>query len=196
MTHIPYVIERDGQHEKIRDIYTKLFQDRIIFIGTAINSDVANAVVAQLLYLSADAPNEDINMYINSPGGVVPAGLSIFDTMCYIPCDITTIGLGVCASMGAFLLAAGTKGKRKALPNTKIMIHQPSGGASGQATDIWIAAEEILKTKEKLTQYMARFTGQPYERVYDDCERDNYMTTEEALDYGVIDAILEHKEDG
>ena len=190
MTHLPYIIERDGQHEKVRDVYTKLFQDRIIFLGSEINTDVSNAIVAQLLYLSASDAEADINLYINSPGGTVTAGFAIFDTMNYIPCDITTICIGQCASMGAFLLAAGTKGKRKALPNSKVMIHQVLGDASGQATDINIAAAEITKTKEKLTRYLSEFTGQDYDKVYKDCERDNYMTAEEALAYGLVDEVL------
>jgi len=191
--HIPYIIERDGQHEKVRDVYTKLFQDRIVFLGSEINTDVANAVVAQLLYLAAADAEADISLYINSPGGFITAGFAIFDTLGYIPCDVSTICIGQCASMGAFLLAAGTKGKRKALPNSRVMIHQPLGGAQGQATDINIAAAEITKTKEKLTRYLSGFTNQEYDKVYADCERDNYMSAKEALEYGLIDEVIENK---
>lgn len=191
---IPYIIERDGQQEKIKDLWTKLFEDRIIFLGTEIDETVANIVTAQLLYLASDDSGRDINLYINSPGGYVSAGLMIFDTMKYIKPDIRTICVGSASSMGAFLLAAGTKGKRCALQNSKIMIHQVAGGASGKATDVEIALKEMLKYKEKLTRYLAEFTGKEYERVLADCERDYFMSAREAKEYGLVDEVMTKQE--
>ena len=190
MNLIPMVIEQTSHGERSYDIYSRLLKDRIIFIGGPIDDDVANSVVAQLLFLEGDDPDKDINLYINSPGGSVSAGLAIYDTMQYIKCEVSTICVGLAASMGAFLLAAGAKGKRKALPNAEIMIHQVSGGAQGQATDINIQAEQILKLKKRLNEILAARTGQSVERVTRDTERDNYMSAEEARAYGLIDEVF------
>lgn len=187
---IPYVIEQTSRGERSYDIYSRLLKDRIIFLGDEVNNDTANAVIAQMLFLEADDPNKDINFYINSPGGMVTAGFAIYDTMQYIKCDVSTICVGLAASMGAFLLAGGTKGKRIALPNAEIMIHQPSGGARGQATEIEIAAENILKTKKRLNEILAENTGKSVEQVTIDTERDHYLSAQEALEYGLVDKIL------
>jgi ATP-dependent Clp protease protease subunit len=190
MNLIPMVVEQTNQGERSYDIYSRLLKDRIIFIGGPIDDDTANIVVAQMLFLEGDDPDKDINLYINSPGGSVSAGLAIYDTMQYIKCEVSTICVGLAASMGAFLLAAGAKGKRKALPNAEIMIHQVSGGAHGQATDINIQAEQILKIKKRLNQILSSRTGQSIERVTQDTERDNYMSAEEARAYGLIDEVF------
>ena len=190
MNLIPMVIEQTSHGERSYDIYSRLLKDRIIFIGGPIDDDVANSVVAQMLFLEGDDPDKDINLYINSPGGSVSAGLAIYDTMQYIKCEVSTICIGLAASMGAFLLAAGAKGKRKALPNAEIMIHQVSGGAQGQATDINIQAEQILKLKKRLIEILAARTGQTIERVTQDTERDNYMSAEAARAYGLIDEVF------
>ncbi len=190
MNLIPMVIEQTSHGERSYDIYSRLLKDRIIFIGGPIDDDIANSVVAQLLFLEGDDPDKDINLYINSPGGSVSAGLAIYDTMQYIKCEVSTICIGLAASMGAFLLAAGAKGKRKALPNAEIMIHQVSGGAHGQATDINIQAEQILKLKKRLNEILSERTGQNVERVTQDTERDNYMSAEEARAYGLIDEVF------
>ena len=190
MNLIPMVIEQTSHGERSYDIYSRLLKDRIIFIGGPIDDDIANSVVAQMLFLEGDDPDKDINLYINSPGGSVSAGLAIYDTMQYIKCEVSTICIGLAASMGAFLLAAGAPGKRKALPNAEIMIHQVSGGAQGQATDINIQAEQILKLKKRLNEILAARTGQSVERVTQDTERDNYMSAEEARAYGLIDEVF------
>ncbi|MBN1163934.1 MAG: ATP-dependent Clp endopeptidase proteolytic subunit ClpP [Candidatus Krumholzibacteriota bacterium] len=187
---IPYVIETKGREERVYDIYSRLLKDRIVFIGTPIEDQVANSVIAQLLFLDADDSERDIFMYINSPGGVVSAGLAIYDTMQYISCDIATICMGQAASMGAVLLAAGTKGKRSALPHARVMIHQPSGGSQGQASTIEIYTKEILKLKDKLNGILAQHTGQSLKRVSKDTDRDYFMSAEEALEYGLIDNVL------
>lgn len=189
MNLIPYVVDRTDKGERSYDIYSRLLEDRIIFISGEITDETANTVVAQLIYLEAKDSAKDINLYINSPGGSVTAGLAIYDTMNYIKCDVCTICVGMAASMGAFLLSSGAKGKRFALPNSEVMIHQPLGGARGQASDIVITANHIQKTKEKLTGILSANTGQPYEKVLADCERDNYMSAEEAAAYGLIDKI-------
>lgn len=188
---IPYVIEQTSRGERSYDIFSRLLKERIIFLGEEVTDASASLIVAQLLFLESEDPGKDINLYINSPGGSVTAGMAIYDTMRYIKCDVSTICIGMAASMGAFLLAGGAKGKRIALPNAEIMIHQPSGGAQGQATEIQIVAEQILKTKEKLNRMLAENTGKPYEEVCRDTERDNWLTAEEALDYGIIDRILD-----
>ena len=193
MNTIPVVVEQTGNGERSYDIYSRLLKDRIIFIGEQIDEHLASLVVAQLLFLESEDPNKDIQLYINSPGGMVTAGMAIYDTMQYIKCDVSTICMGMAASMGAFLLAGGAKGKRFALPNAEIMIHQPSGGAKGQATEIEIVANMILKTKKKLNETLAANTGQPYEVVARDTERDYYMSAEEAKAYGLIDSIIEYK---
>lgn len=190
MSLVPYVIEQTNSGERSYDIYSRLLKDRIIFLGEEVNDTTASIVVAQLLFLAAEDPDKDINLYINSPGGSVTAGMAIYDTMQYIKPDVSTICIGMAASMGAFLLAGGAKGKRYALPNSEIMIHQPSGGAKGQATDIKIVAENILRIKKKLNEILAENTGKPYEIVEQDTERDNYMTAQEAMDYGIIDAVI------
>jgi len=190
MNLIPMVIEQTSHGERSYDIYSRLLKDRIIFIGGPIDDDLANIVIAQMLFLEGDDPDKDINLYINSPGGSVSAGLAIYDTMQYIKCEVSTICVGLAASMGAFLLAAGAKGKRKALPNAEVMIHQVSGGAQGQATDINIQAEQILKIKKRLNQILAARTGQSVERVTQDTERDNYMSADEARAYGLIDEVF------
>ena len=193
MSFVPYVIEQTSRGERSYDIYSRLLNDRIIFLGEEVTDVSANLIVAQLLFLESEDPGKDIHMYINSPGGSVSAGLAIYDTMQYIKCDVSTICIGMAASMGAFLLAGGTKGKRMALPNSEIMIHQPSGGAQGQATEIKIVAEQILKTKKKLNEILSANTGQPLEIVEKDTDRDNYMTAEEAKAYGLIDGVVIHK---
>ncbi len=190
MSLVPYVLESTSRGERTYDIYSRLLKDRIIFLGEEVTDVTASLVVAQLLFLEAEDPNKDINLYINSPGGSVSAGLAIYDTMNYIKCDVSTICLGMAASMGAFLLAGGAKGKRYALPNSEVMIHQPSGGAQGQATEIKIVAEKILQTKKRLNEILAANTGQPYEVIERDTERDNYMTAQEAVEYGLIDSVL------
>ena len=193
MSLVPYVIEQTSRGERSYDIYSRLLKDRIIFLGEEVNETTASLVVAQLLFLESEDPNKDINMYINSPGGSVTAGMAIYDTMQYIKCDVSTMCIGMAASMGAFLLAGGTKGKRMALPNAEIMIHQPLGGAQGQATEIEIAAKHILHTKEKLNRMLAENTGQPYEVIAADTERDNWKTAKEALEYGLIDTIVTNR---
>ena len=192
MSLVPTVIESTSRGERAFDIYSRLLKDRIIFLGEEVNDVTASLVVAQILSLESEDPTKDINLYINSPGGSVVAGMAIYDTMQYVKCDVSTICMGMAASMGAFLLAGGTKGKRYALPNAEIMIHQPSGGAQGQATEIKIVAEQILKTKEKLNKILAENTNQPIEVIERDTERDNYMSAEEALAYGIIDKVIEH----
>lgn len=193
MSFVPYVIEQTSRGERSYDIYSRLLKDRIIFLGEEVNDVSANLIVAQMLFLESEDPGKDIQLYINSPGGSVSAGWAIYDTMQYIKCDVSTICLGMAASMGAFLLAGGTKGKRIALPNAQIMIHQPSGGARGQATEIKIVAEEILKTRQRLNEYLAANTGQPLEVIERDTERDNYMTAEEAKAYGLIDMVISNR---
>ena len=193
MSFIPYVIEQTGHGERSYDIYSRLLKDRIIFLGTDVNDYSANAIIAQLLFLEAEDPEKDIYLYINSPGGSVTAGMAIYDTMNYIKPDINTICVGMAASMGAVLLSAGTKGNRFALKNSEIMIHQPLGGAQGQATDIAIHAEHILKIKEKLTKILAENSNQPYDVVKADTERDNFMSADEALEYGLIDKVISSK---
>ena len=187
---IPMVVEQTNRGERSYDIYSRLLKDRIIFLGGEIDDDTANLVVAQLIFLEADDPDKDISLYINSPGGSVTAGMAIYDTMQYIKCDVSTICVGMAASMGAFLLAAGAKGKRKALPNCEVMIHQPLGGARGQVTDVAIQAEQLIKIKNKMNQILAQRTGQPVERVAQDTERDNYMDAAAALQYGLVDEII------
>ena len=190
MSLVPYVIESTSRGERSYDIFSRLLKERIIFLGEEVTDASAGLIVAQLLFLESEDPTKDINLYINSPGGSVSAGMAIYDTMNYIKCDVSTICFGMAASMGAFLLAGGKKGKRFALPNAEVMIHQPSGGAQGQATEIQIVAEKILQTKKKLNEILAANTGQPYEVIERDTDRDNYMTAQEALDYGLIDSIL------
>ena len=190
MSLVPYVIEQTSRGERNYDIYSRLLKDRIIFLGEEVNETTASLVVAQLLFLES---NKDIHLYINSPGGMFTAGLAIYDTMQYIKCDVSTICIGLAASMGAFLLSGGAKGKRYALPNAEIMIHQPSGGAKGQATEIQIAAENILKTKKRLNEILAANTGKPYETIAADTERDNYMSAQEAAEYGLIDSVITHR---
>ena len=193
MSLVPYVIEQTSRGERSYDIYSRLLKDRIIFLGEEVNDVSASLVVAELLFLEAEDPGKDIQLYINSPGGSVTAGMAIYDTMQYIKCDVSTICLGMAASMGAFLLAGGTKGKRFALPNSTIMIHQPSGGAQGQATEIQIVADHIAKTKRTLNEILAANTGQPLEVVEKDTDRDNYMSAEEAKAYGLIDGVVMQK---
>ena len=190
MNLVPVVVEQTNRGERSYDIYSRLLKDRIVFLGGEIDDDLANIIVAQLLFLEMDDPDQDISLYITSPGGSVTAGMAIYDTMRYLRCEVSTLCIGMAASMGAFLLAAGAKGKRKALPNSEVMIHQPSGGARGQATDIAIQAEQIMKTKQKMNQLLSEMTGQPLETVARDVERDNYMSAEEALKYGLIDEII------
>ena len=190
MSLVPYVIEQTSRGERNYDIYSRLLKDRIIFLGEEVNETTASLVVAQLLFLESEDPGKDLHLYINSPGGMVTAGFAIYDTMQYIKCDVTTICIGMAASMGAFLLAGGAKGKRLALPNAEIMIHQPSGGAKGQATEIQIAAENILKTKKKLNEILAANTGKPYDVIAADTERDHYMSAQEAMEYGLIDNVI------
>jgi ATP-dependent Clp protease protease subunit len=188
--YIPYVIEQSERGERAYDIYSRLLKDRIIFLGSPIDDGVANAVIAQMLFLQSEDPDKDINLYINSPGGIVTSGLAIYDTMQFVKCDISTICIGQAASMGAVLLAAGTKGKRYALPNARIMIHQPSGGAQGQATDISIAAKEILRVRERLNEILVTHTGQSIERIRADSERDFFLSAQESVEYGLIDKII------
>ena len=190
MSLVPYVIESTSKGERSYDIYSRLLKERIIFLGEEVTDVSASIVVAQRLFLEAEDPNKDINLYINSPGGSVTAGMAIYDTMNYIKCDVSTVCMGMAASMGAFLLSGGAKGKRFALPNAEVMIHQPSGGAQGQATEIRIVAENILKIKKRLNEILAANTGQPYEVIERDTERDNYMNAEEAKAYGLIDEII------
>ncbi len=190
MSLVPMVVEQSNRGERSYDIYSRLLKDRIIFLGEEVNDVTASLVVAQLLFLAAEDPDKDINLYINSPGGSVTAGMAIYDTMQYIKPDVSTICIGMAASMGAFLLAGGAKGKRYALPNAEVMIHQPSGGARGQATDIRIHAENILRTKRKLNQILAENTGRSYEEIERDTERDNFMSAEEAKAYGLIDDVI------
>ena len=194
MSLVPYVIEQTSRRERSYDIYSRLLKDRIIFLGEEVNETTASIVVAQLLFLEAEDPDKDIHLYINSPGGSVTAGMAIYDTMQYIKCDVSTICIGMAASMGAFLLAGGAKGKRLALPNAEIMIHQPLGGAQGQATEIEIAAKHILKTKEKLNKMLAENTGKDLEQIMADTERDNWLSAEEAAEYGLIDKIVTKRE--
>jgi len=193
MSLVPYVIEQTSRGERSYDIFSRLLKDRIIFLGEEVNDVSANLIVAQLLFLESEDPGKDIHMYINSPGGSVSAGWAIYDTMHYIKCDVSTMCMGLAASMGAFLLAGGTKGKRFALPNADVMIHQPSGGAQGQATDIKIIADKILDTKRKLNQHLAANTGQPLEVIEVDVERDHYMSAEEAKAYGIIDSVITNR---
>ena len=191
MSLVPYVLEQTSRGERTYDIYSRLLKDRIIFLGEEVSDVSASLIVAQLLFLESEDPGKDINLYINSPGGSVTAGMAIYDTMNYIKCDVSTVCIGMADSMGAFLLAGGAKGKRFALPNAEVMIHQPSGGAKGQATEIKIVAEKILQTRRKLNEILAANTGQPIEVIERDTERDNYMTAEEAKAYGLIDSVLE-----
>lgn len=190
MSLVPYVVEQTNRGERSYDIFSRLLNDRIIMLTEEVNNTTASLVVSQLLYLEGQDPSKDISLYINSPGGSVTAGLSIYDTIQYIKSDVSTICMGMAASMGAFLLAAGTKGKRFALPNSEIMIHQPSGGAQGQATDIMIHADHILQTKKRLNEILAEHTGQPYDVIANDTERDNFMTAQEAMNYGIVDNIM------
>ena len=190
MAYIPMVVEQTSKGERSYDIYSRLLNDRIVFLSDEVNDQTASLVVAQLLYLEAQDPDKDISFYINSPGGSIQAGISIYDTMQYIKCDVSTICIGMAASMGAFLLAAGAKGKRYALPNSEIMIHQPLGGARGQATDIKIAAERIIKMRETLNQILSERTGQPIEKINADTERDNFMSAYEAKEYGLVDEVM------
>lgn len=193
MSLVPYVIEQTSRGERSYDIYSRLLKDRIIFLGEEVTDVSANIVVAQLLFLEAEDPGKDIQLYINSPGGSVTAGMAIYDTMNYIKSDVSTICIGMAASMGAFLLSGGTKGKRFALPNAEIMIHQPSGGSRGMASDMKIVADQILKTKQKLNEILAKNTGKPIDVIERDTDRDNYMTAQEALEYGLIDGIIENR---
>lgn len=193
MSLVPYVIEQTSKGERSYDIYSRLLKDRIIFLGEEVNDASASIVVAQLLFLEAEDPEKDIHLYINSPGGSVTAGMAIYDTMQYIKCDVSTVCIGMAASMGAFLLSGGAKGKRYALPNAEIMIHQPLGGAQGQATEIEIAAKHIIRTKEKMNRMLSENTGKSYEQVCADTERDNWLTAQEALEYGLIDSIVENR---
>ena len=194
MALIPYVIEQTSRGERSYDLYSRLLKDRIIFLGEEVTDVTASLVVSQLLFLESEDPEKDISLYIMSPGGSVSAGMAIYDTMQFVKCDVSTICMGMAASMGAFLLAGGARGKRLALPNSEIMIHQPSGGAHGQATDIEIVADHIIQTKEKLNRILAANTGQPYEKICLDTERDNYMTAEQAKEYGLIDAVVEKRQ--
>ena len=193
MSLVPYVLEQTSRGERTYDIYSRLLKDRIIFLGEEVNDVSANLIVAQLLFLESEDPGKDIHLYINSPGGSVSAGWAIYDTMHYVKCDVSTICMGMAASMGAFLLAGGAKGKRFALPNAEIMIHQPSGGAQGQASDIKIVADKIIDTRRKLNEHLAANTGQPLSVIEVDTERDHYMTAQEALEYGLIDGIMDKR---
>jgi len=192
MTLIPFVIEKSGREERAMDIYSRLLKDRIIFLGTQVTDDVANALVAQLLFLQSEDPKADIHFYINSPGGSVSAGLAIYDTMQFVNCPVATYCVGQAASMGAVLLAAGAPGKRKALPNARIMIHQPLAGAEGTAEDILIHAKEFIKVKERLNRILIKHTGHPLEKIEQDTDRDRFMSPEEAMEYGLIDHVIEH----
>ena len=193
---VPYVIEQTSKGERSYDIYSRLLKDRIIFLGDEVNDDTASIVVAQLLFLEAEDPEKDIHLYINSPGGSVTAGMAIYDTMHYIKSDVSTVCIGMAASMGAFLLAGGAKGKRYLLPNAEVMIHQPSGGAKGQATEIEIAAKNIIRTKEKLNRILAENTGKSYEQMCIDTDRDNWMSAKEAVEYGLVDSVIESHDTG
>ncbi len=193
MALVPYVIEQNSRGERSYDIYSRLLKDRIIFLGEEVNDASASIIVAQLLFLESEDPNKDIHMYINSPGGSVTAGMAIYDTMNYVKCDVSTTCIGMAASMGAFLLSSGAKGKRYALPNSEIMIHQPLGGAQGQATEIQIAAEHILKTKKKLNEILAANSGKPIEKVEKDTDRDNWLSADEAMEYGLIDQVIKER---
>ena len=193
MSLVPYVVEQTSRGERSYDIFSRLLNDRIVMLSEEVNDTTASLIVAQLLYLEAQDPDKDIQFYINSPGGVITSGLAIYDTMQYIKCDVATICIGMAASMGAFLLSAGAKGKRMALPNAEIMIHQPSGGAQGQATDIQIQARRIQQMKQKLNEILAANTGRPLEQIAADTERDNFMTAQEALAYGIIDKVIDHR---
>ena len=195
MSLVPYVIEQTSRGERSYDIYSRLLKERIIFLGEEVNETTASLVVAQMLFLEAEDPDKDIHLYINSPGGSVTAGMAIYDTMQFVKCDVSTICIGMAASMGAFLLAGGARGKRMILPNAEVMIHQPSGGTQGQATEIQIAAEHILRTKKKLNEILAENTGQPVEKVAEDTERDNWLSAKEALEYGIVDKIIEKRPD-
>src|SRR5678809_1547546 len=195
MPLIPYVVEKSGREERVYDIYSRLLKDRIIFLGTQVNDEMANSIVAQMLFLQSDDPKADIHLYVNSPGGSVSAGLAIYDTMQFVQCDVATYCVGQAASMGAVLLTAGTKGKRFALPHSRIMIHQPWGGARGTATDIEIHAEEILKTKRTLNEVISRHTGKPIESVEQDTDRDKFMDPYQAKDYGLVDEVVETLKD-
>ncbi len=188
--YVPYVIEQTGRGERSYDIYSRLLKDRIVLLGSEVEDSIANSIIAQLLFLAAEDPEKDIHMYINSPGGIITSGMAIFDTMNYIKPAVSTICLGQASSMGAFLLAAGAKGKRKVLPNSEVMIHQPHGGARGQASDIAIHAEKILATKKLMNKILSERTGQPLERIEKDADRDHFLTAQEALDYGLIDEII------
>ena len=190
MNLIPMVVEQSSRGERSYDIYSRLLKDRIIFLGGEVDDETANIIVAEMLFLEGDDPDKDISLYINSPGGSVTAGMAIYDTMQYLKCDVSTICVGLAASMGAFLLAAGAKGKRRALPNAEIMIHQPSGGAKGQATDISIQAEQILRIKKRMNEILAARTGQTFEKIAADTERDNYMSADEAKAYGIVDDVF------
>ena len=196
ITTIPYVIQSTSRGERSYDIFSRLLNERIVFLGDEVNHDTASLVVAQLLFLESEDPDKDISLYINSPGGVITDGMAIYDTMQYIKCDVSTICVGMAASMGAFLLAGGTKGKRMILPNAEVMIHQPSGGAQGQATEIQISAEWILRTKKHMAEILAANCGQPFEKVMADTERDHWMTAEQALEYGIVDHIFKSRDQG
>lgn len=193
MALVPYVVEQTNRGERSYDIFSRLLNDRIIVLSDEVNDTTASIVVAQLLFLEGQDPDKDISLYINSPGGSVTAGMAIYDTMQYIKCDVSTICMGMAASMGAFLLSSGAKGKRFALPNSEIMIHQPLGGARGQATEIKIVADHILKTREKLNRILAENTGKSIEEIARDTERDNYLTAQEAMEYGLVDKVIEHR---
>ena len=195
-TTIPYVIQSTSRGERSYDIFSRLLNERIVFLGDEVNNDTASLVVAQLLYLESEDPDKDISLYINSPGGVITAGMAIYDTMQYIKCDVSTICVGMAASMGAFLLAGGARGKRMILPNAEVMIHQPSGGAQGQATEIQITAEWILRTKQRMNEILAANTGQTVEKIAEDTERDHWMTAEQALEYGIVDHIFKSRDNG
>ena len=195
MPLIPYVIEKSGREERAMDIYSRLLKDRIVFLGTQVNDEVANAIVAQFLFLQSDDPKADIHLYINSPGGSVTAGLAIYDTMQFVTCDVATYCIGQCASMGAVLLTAGAKGKRRALPNSRIMIHQPLAGMQGTAEEIMIHAKEFRNIKDKLNTILLRHTGHPFEKVEEDTDRDRFMSAQEALDYRLVDEVIEHMPD-
>ena len=194
MSLIPYVIEQTSRGERSYDIYSRLLKERIVFLGEEVNDASANVIVAQMMFLEAEDPEKDIHFYINSPGGSVTDGFAIYDTMNYVKCDVATYCIGMAASMGAFLLAGGAKGKRFMLPNAEVMIHQPSGGAKGQATEIEIVAKQILRTKERLNRILSENTGQPFEKVAEDTERDNWMNADEALEYGLVDKIISNRE--
>ncbi len=194
MTLIPFVIEKTGREERAMDIYSRLLKDRIIFLGSAINDDIGNIIVAQLLFLQSEDPKADIHLYINSPGGSVSAGLAIYDTMQFVTCDVATYCIGQAASMGAVLLTAGTKGKRRALPNARVMIHQPLAGAEGTAEEIMIHAKEFKKVKQRLNAILLKHTGHPLEKIEQDTDRDRFMSAQEALDYHLIDQVIEHME--